>query len=542
MTSADSNRSSTMGTQPDAADDEQPMRAGIISGLYGRELCTLTDEGYTQVGNLPWIDPADLVHLNVLDEACWPTEHAEVRWRTSHGHPVIAFTGAGVATCDELRTAISGLRPDGRYALTTIAAMADEGHEWAATAIEWARAQNKVARKDKSTRRPIWLNASQLIAIGVPRKAIRALPPASTLALGASADLLDRWDIKDRDANTEQAREGLRALDLDAEVLTMSGLAALEPVSPLIDQFLARGQLAELVGRPGSGKTFVALSMALSVALGTTWCGYQVPEAGPVVYIAAEGAEGVRARALAWCAARDIDPAELEGRFIVSPVAVQMGEADHMAQLRDLVKRTGAVLVVFDTRARTTVGLEENSATDQGKAILAADRVREETGAALLVVHHVTEGTDRGRGSTAWLGAVWSSLLVTLKDRTDVTITCVRHKEWAGGCRHHFTLQPRTVAVPLTGGMAETRHSTCVLTGVDPMTADTETEQQRADNGEVWAVIDAHPGQPVSALKQTDMAQTWRSPGSGSTPPLRGWSRRAVPSTSGRATVASGTR
>ncbi len=314
------------------------------------------------------------------------------------------------------------------------------------------------------------------------------------------------WDITDRDENTEAARDGLAPLDLHAEVLTISGLAALEPVSALIEGFLAKGQLAELIGKPGVGKTFVALSMALSIATGTPWCGHRVPQARPVIYIAAEGAEGVWVRVLAWCEAHSVDPATLEGRFFVSPVAVQMGNADHMAQLRTLVDETRAGLVVFDTRARTTVGLEENSATDQGMAIRAADVLRENTGSAVLVIHHVTEGTERGRGSTAWLGAVWSSLLVSARDATNISIKCARHKEWACGDSYNFTLASRTVSATLMGGIVETRRTTCVLTdAAGPAAA--ETEQQRADNNAVWAVIDAHPGRPVSGLKQTDMAQ-----------------------------------
>ena len=140
-------------------------------------------------------------------------------------------------------------------------------------------------------------------------------------------------------------------LELAAEILTMSGLASLEPVTPLIDKFLYRGQLAELVGSPGSGKTFIALGMACAVASGTRWCAQAVGQPMPVVYVAAEGASGVHARVLAWCAVNQVDPAALENMLFVVPRAVQMGEDEHIAQVAQLVAQKSAALVVFDTRA-----------------------------------------------------------------------------------------------------------------------------------------------------------------------------------------------
>jgi hypothetical protein len=71
-------------------------------------------------------------------------------------------------------------------------------------------------------------------------------------------------------------------------------------------------------------------------------------------------------------------------------------------------------LVIIDTFARASVGLEENSASDVGKAIAKFDMVRRATGAGLIVVHHTGKGGSAGgaRGSSALNGALDTELLV----------------------------------------------------------------------------------------------------------------------------------
>src|SRR5699024_11442273 len=122
---------------------------------------------------------------------------------------------------------------------------------------------------------------------------------------------------------------------------------------------------------------------------------------------AAEGATGLNARILAWCELNRIDPADLDGKFYALPTAPQLGELVDVGQLIDLVTEVDAGLLVLDTRARCTVGLEENSATEQGTAIRAAELIQAANNTTVLAVHHSSRGGGAGRGSNAWDGAVW---------------------------------------------------------------------------------------------------------------------------------------
>ncbi len=63
----------------------------------------------------------------------------------------------------------------------------------------------------------------------------------------------------------------------------------------LIENLLVKGSFAVLFGAPGVGKSFLALSWALSLAAGKPWLDRAVI-GGPVVYIAAEGFGGLKLR------------------------------------------------------------------------------------------------------------------------------------------------------------------------------------------------------------------------------------------------------
>src|SRR5688572_14848212 len=83
------------------------------------------------------------------------------------------------------------------------------------------------------------------------------------------------------------------------KLLTYPELEALPDPEWLIDSIMQVDSQVTLYGPSGEGKSFVALSMALTIATGLTWLGHQVKK-GPVIYVAAEGGRGIRKRVTAW--------------------------------------------------------------------------------------------------------------------------------------------------------------------------------------------------------------------------------------------------
>ncbi|GAA4983380.1 AAA family ATPase [Pseudonocardia tropica] len=286
-------------------------------------------------------------------------------------------------------------------------------------------------------------------------------------------------------ADDEPAAAPARA-PLRSRLRTLSGLASLPPVRPLVDGLLYRGTLAQLTGAPGSYKSFVTVGMACSVAAGVSFEGHAVDDsAGPVVYVAAEGATGLRARILAWAELTGIAPAVLEDRLYVLDVPVQLGHNVDVAEALAICRDVGASLLVLDTRARCTVGLEENSSTEQGRAIAAVEALIAETGTTVLPVHHSGRNGTAGRGSNAWDGAVWSDLRMA-SEANRATITCEKHKDVPDGCEHYLKLVPHTVSAEAMPEATTAQRSTLVAVAADGRP---EPEETSATVAKVAAIV-----------------------------------------------------
>lgn len=182
--------------------------------------------------------------------------------------------------------------------------------------------------------------------------------------------------------------------------------------------------LAWLVGRPGHGKSFVALDLAGCVGTGEIWQGHPTLP-GVVLYVVAEGLHGVKLRVRAWEAAMS---REMSGvHFLPLPVGVTSGA------WRDLcaaANRIGAQMVILDTQARMTVAMEENSAKDMGLYVHALEELRAATGATVLSVHHEGVGGERMRGSTALDGAA-TTILRAVKEEDIINLQMIKQKDAA---------------------------------------------------------------------------------------------------------------
>lgn len=237
----------------------------------------------------------------------------------------------------------------------------------------------------------------------------------------------------------------------------------LPAVEPLVDGLLYRNTLAQLSGPPGSYKSFISVGLSCALASEqTNWVGHRIRGREKVVYVAAEGVSGLRARILAWCERTDVDPAELEGWLYILPLPVQLGRTVDVALAVEMVKAVGAGLLVLDTRARCTLGLEENSATEQGEAVEAADRIRAAAGCTVWGIHHTGRNGSNPRGSTAWDGAVWSDLRLTSEEGT-AQIKVEKHKDAASDKTYDYRLAPHIVSEELMPGLPEEARKSLVV-------------------------------------------------------------------------------
>ncbi|AHB79371.1 DNA primase/polymerase/helicase [Mycobacterium phage JAMaL] len=184
------------------------------------------------------------------------------------------------------------------------------------------------------------------------------------------------------------------------------------PPEYIIDGLLEHGGLSSVIGPPGVGKSTVVLDMLCHIATGKNWQG-RVTRKTRVLYLPGEGLSGAVQRLKAWEDAHDVDLAD--DLLLGNGIILVSAQNEAWGEIAAYIARQGIGLVVFDTFARMSAGLEENSATDVGKAVRRFDKLRELTNAGVCVVHHTAKGSpDTARGSSALNGALDSELLVRM--------------------------------------------------------------------------------------------------------------------------------
>lgn len=215
----------------------------------------------------------------------------------------------------------------------------------------------------------------------------------------------------------------------------ISAAAILEQQTELqwiVQNMLPEGCLSSLFGRPGSYKTYAALDIALSVATGTPWHGHAV-ERGMVVYICGEGFHGLSGRIQAWMIEHGLKDAT-DIPFFVStsalPLNTEAGIKALAAKIDALISEHGEPrLVILDTLARCNDG-DENAASDMGRLVRNLDD-HLPASTARLVLHHVGHSNqERGRGSSAWHGALDSEYLLARQDDGTVALSCSKAKDF----------------------------------------------------------------------------------------------------------------
>lgn len=244
------------------------------------------------------------------------------------------------------------------------------------------------------------------------------------------------------------------------------------PIKWMIKGVMPKADIAVIFGASGSGKTFVALDMAMAVARGVDWRGHRVAEAQRVLYIAAEGSGGMGGRIKAYCGEHKVSPSDIDlSVMYAAPNFMDRGDISEV--LKAVVAAGGFDVIVVDTFAQVTPGANENAAEDMGHALANTRVLRDASDAMIWLVHHA--GKDAAKGSRGWSG---------IKAAADVQIEVVRHangsreihleklKDGEDGLRWGFALKAVALGVDEDGDEI----TSCVID---------ETELPKADGAEI---------------------------------------------------------
>lgn len=188
-----------------------------------------------------------------------------------------------------------------------------------------------------------------------------------------------------------------------------------EPPEPLVEGWLWRGHITRLYGAPGHGKSFVAVDFACCVSTGMSWHEHRVKH-GKVLYVAAEDSIGIILRLRAWRQRH-----ERAHGVTVMPLAITLDQAGAERFKKAILSRFEPgelALIVLDTQAMVTVGMDEDRATEMGEFAAAIKKLCADLGVTVLIVHHSGHGATRARGSSAMLGAVNTEMRAVLTGST----------------------------------------------------------------------------------------------------------------------------
>lgn len=230
--------------------------------------------------------------------------------------------------------------------------------------------------------------------------------------MSSVASVLDRIGTHRTQTGNESKDDRQVAAPLRVEF--PADMENLEQPPQLVRGLVQTGSLVLVYGESNCGKSTLAIDLGMAVARGTDWRGRRVRQ-GLVLHVAGEGRHGLRARILAYLQDRQIPAAGIPYGIVDALDLVNATDiADLLASIRECEVRVGAKLelLIIDTLARCAA-IDENSGPDMRLVVAACDRIRAETGAAVILIHHAGKDIARGaRGHSSLRAAVDTELLI----------------------------------------------------------------------------------------------------------------------------------
>jgi len=197
----------------------------------------------------------------------------------------------------------------------------------------------------------------------------------------------------------------------------------------VIEKIVPEGEVTLLVGHGGTGKSYVALNLAIHVALGRPFAGLKVQQVPVLFYSAEDGRDDLLKRVCGLCRGLGCEPNQLRGWLHLLDVsdidATLFADGaeftPRLDELQQLVDNLGVGLIVIDN-ASDTYAAEENSRVKvRGFMRGLKIALTRNPNRALLLLMHVDkasarakgsglEVTDQYSGSTAWHNSARSRL------------------------------------------------------------------------------------------------------------------------------------
>ena len=331
------------------------------------------------------------------------------------------------------------------------------------------------------------MTQEEVLAKAIFENKSKCYPPLKTWQVEKCVDSVWRKEYKDKPAPSETARR----LSTKQNNFTWQNITALrkrEPIEWLISKHLIGRGVMFIYGPSQAGKTFLAVDLALSMALKNEWLGMPIKRNTPIRYAAFEDYSGVAMRVDGWRTHYGYSEEELGEKFLLggegsSLIITKEDSVENFIQsLGDFRKG----IIFIDTLNKVGGGEDENSNGRMGLAISHAERISYATDSLVIIIHHTGKDESKGmRGATAAHGGADLIYKIT-RDEDEREVTFEKIKNGRDGHGKSYSLETVFLDAELYG---TDDNETAIAVFKGDASKKTEIEKLTGNQAKVYGLI-----------------------------------------------------
>jgi archaellum biogenesis ATPase FlaH len=273
-----------------------------------------------------------------------------------------------------------------------------------------------------------------------------------------------------------------------------------EPLPHVVDKWIPENEVALLGGHGGGGKSMVALSLGIHVALGLSFGGLTTKQTNVAFYSAEDSGRVLRHRFRKICREHLIDPKQLDGKLHLLDVSdidptLHRGssfsnsktETTSLSYLSQYVKKYNIGFCIIDNASDTFD--DEEIKRKPVRDFMRSIRTRiARPNRAVLLLAHINKANARGgrladtedySGSTAWHNSVRSRLSLS-SDKASGLMTITHQKANLGELAEPITFEWIN-GIPLTGVKNPEREAQAIVLKVNEKARDIRDKKTLAE-------------------------------------------------------------
>lgn len=209
-------------------------------------------------------------------------------------------------------------------------------------------------------------------------------------------------------------------------------LIAIKPESFVLQDMLIEGGLHIFTGVSGSGKTWVATDLCLSIAQGLNWLGKSTIQKNVFIMDEESGKDRLIRRMRKMAIGRELMPitikdggSEFTDKIKISGQTIRQSnilDKIFIQKLKEKIILENIGFILMDALVDITPGANENDAKEMIPALLNLRWLCEETGVTILLIHHAGKSEESSsRGTSAIEGGVDTMFKISLNKKSGKT-------------------------------------------------------------------------------------------------------------------------